>query len=67
MKTYKDLTIYQKGLELFYVTHPLSLQIPKFELYELGSQSGRVSDSAVTNIVEGYGRRRVTIRANASC
>jgi four helix bundle protein len=32
--------------------------LPKYELYELGSQIRRSSDSVVTNIVEGYGRRR---------
>jgi four helix bundle protein len=32
--------------------------LPKFELYELGSQLRRSSDSVISNIVEGYGRRR---------
>ncbi|WP_348799440.1 four helix bundle protein [Flavobacterium adhaerens] len=36
----------------------MSLQLPKYELYELGSQLRRSSDSVVTNIVEGYGRKR---------
>jgi four helix bundle protein len=58
MKSYKDLDIYTIGLELFYTTHTLSLQLPRHELYELGSQIRRSSDSVVTNIVEGYGRRR---------
>ncbi|GEL11975.1 four helix bundle protein [Flavobacterium glycines] len=58
MKSYKDLDIYTIGMELFYKRHTLSLQLPKYELYELGSQLRRSSDSVVTNIVEGYGRRR---------
>lgn len=58
MKSYKDLDVYTIGMELFYKTHALSLQLPKYELYELGSQIRRSSDSVVTNIVEGYGRRR---------
>ncbi len=58
MKSYKDLDIYTIGLELFYKTHTLSMQLPRYELYELGSQIRRSSDSVVTNIVEGYGRRR---------
>ena len=58
MKSYKDLDIYTIGMELFYKTHTLSLQLPKYELYELGSQLRRSSDSVVINIVEGYGRRR---------
>jgi four helix bundle protein len=58
MKSYKDLDIYTIGMELFYKTHALSMLLPKYELYELGSQIRRSSDSVVTNIVEGYGRRR---------
>jgi four helix bundle protein len=36
----------------------MSLKLPKHELYELGSQLRRSSDSVTTNIVEGYGRKR---------
>ena len=38
--------------------HQMSLQLPKFELYEQGSQVRRSSKSVKDNIVEGYGRRR---------
>ena len=58
MKSYKDLDVYEIGLDLFYIVHPTSLKLPKHELYELGSQIRRSSDSVVSNIVEGYGRRR---------
>jgi four helix bundle protein len=58
MKSYRDLEIYQKGMLLFFETHKMSLLLPKYELYELGSQIRRSSDSIVTNIVEGYGRKR---------
>ncbi|HLF51205.1 four helix bundle protein [Flavobacterium sp.] len=58
MKSYKDLDIYNLSLSLFYKTHAVSLKLPKYELYELGSQVRRSSDSVVTNILEGYGRRR---------
>jgi four helix bundle protein len=58
MKSYKDLDVYKVSLELFYIVHPSSLKLPKYELYELGSQIRRSSDSIVPNIVEGYGRRR---------
>ena len=33
-------------------------QLPKFELYEEGSQIRRSMKSVKSNIVEGYGRRR---------
>jgi four helix bundle protein len=37
--------------------HKISLKLPKFELYEQGSQVRRSSKSVKDNIVEGYGRR----------
>ncbi len=58
MKSYKDLEIYKKGLNLFLETHKMSLKLPKYELYELGSQLRRSSDSVITNIVEDFGRKR---------
>jgi four helix bundle protein len=57
MSSYRDLDIYKISLELFYIVHPASLKLPKYEMYELGSQLRRSSDSVVTNIVEGYGRK----------
>lgn len=54
MKSYTDLDIYQISLSLFFKIHPSSLLLPKYELYELGSQIRRSSDSVVSNIVEGY-------------
>ena len=58
MKSHKDLDIFTLALSLFHRTHRISLQLPKYELYELGSQIRRSSDSVATNIVEGYGRKR---------
>ena len=58
MRSYKDLEVYSLGLELFYKSHSYSLKLPKHEMYELGSQLRRSSDSVPTNIVEGYGRKK---------
>ena len=58
MSSYRDLDIYKISLELFYIVHPSSLKLPKYEMFELGSQIRRSSDSVVTNIVEGYGRKK---------
>jgi four helix bundle protein len=57
-KSYKDLDIYTISMDLFLALHPKTLKLPKYELYELGSQLRRSSDSVVSNIVEGYGRRK---------
>ena len=58
MSSYQDLDIYKISLDLFYEVHKTSLLLPKYELYELGSQIRRSADSVNSNIVEGYGRNR---------
>ena len=57
-KSYKDLEIYQLAQELAVGIHEVSMHLPKFELYEEGSQIRRSAKSVVANIVEGFGRRR---------
>ncbi len=57
MSNYQDLDIYKISLDLFYKIHPATFLLPKHELYELGSQLRRSSDSVNSNIVEGYGRK----------
>ena len=57
MKSYKDLDIYVLAFSYAIEVHKLSLKLPKFELYEQGSQVRRSSKSIKNNIVEGYGRR----------
>jgi four helix bundle protein len=52
------LEVYSLGLELFYKCHSYSLKLPKYEMFELGSQLRRSADSVPTNIVEGYGRKK---------
>jgi four helix bundle protein len=58
MKSYKDLEIYKESKRLAIEIHKLALTLPKFELYEEGSQIRRSSKSITSMIVEGYGRRR---------
>lgn len=55
---YKDLEVWQMARELSIEIHKMSLSLPKFEMYEEGSQIRRSSKSIRSNIVEGYGRRR---------
>ncbi|WFB69080.1 four helix bundle protein [Chryseobacterium sp. WX] len=54
--SYRNLDIYKIAFDLFLKTHKASLLLPKYELFELGSQLRRSSDSVITNIAEGYGR-----------
>lgn len=58
MSSYKDLEIYKKAMELFFRAFHLTMKLPKFEMYEQGSQLRRSADGVVSQIVEGYGRRR---------
>lgn len=57
MKSYKDLEIYQQAFKFAMDCHKISLALPKYELYETGSQLRRASQSVRANIVEGYGRK----------
>ena len=57
-QSYRDLDIYKKAHKLAVEIHEMSLKLPKFELYEEGSQIRRSSKSIKSNIVEGFGRRR---------
>lgn len=55
---YKNLEVWQIAKELSIEIHKMTLNLPKFEMYEEGSQIRRSSKSIRSNIVEGYGRRR---------
>lgn len=55
---YKNLEVWQLAKELSTEIHKMTLALPKFEMYEEGSQIRRSSKSIRSNIVEGYGRRR---------
>lgn len=55
---YKDLEVWQIARELSIEIHKMTLNLPKFEMYEEASQIRRSSKSIRSNIVEGYGRRR---------
>ena len=57
-RSYEDLEIYSISFSLALKIHKLTLQLPKYEFYEQGSQIRRSSKSIVANIVEGYGRKR---------
>ena len=59
MVTYKDLEIYKISHSLAVEVHKMTLkELPRFEMFEEGSQIRRSSKSIVANIVEGFGRRR---------
>jgi four helix bundle protein len=73
--SYRKLEIWQLARDVSIGVHRMTIDLlPKFEMYEEGSQILRSSKSIRSNIVEGYGRRRYkqdVIRfltyAHASC
>lgn len=58
MKSYRELDVYKESKQLAIEIHKMALTLPKFELYEEGSQIRRSSKAITSAIVEGYGRKR---------
>lgn len=59
MESYKDLEIYKLAYKVVVEIHEMSLKkLPCFEMYEEGSQIRKSSKAVVSNIVEGFGRKR---------
>ena len=57
--SYKNLEIWVRSRDTSNAIHRMTLEeLPKFEMYEVGSQIRRSAKSIRSNIVEGYGRRR---------
>jgi four helix bundle protein len=57
--SYKNLEIWKIARETVVDIHNMTLsELPKFELYEEGSQIRKSSKSVKSTIVEGYGRKR---------
>jgi len=73
--SYRDLEIWKLARQVAIVVHRMTLQdLPKFEMFEEGSQIRRSAKSISANIVEGFGRRRYKqefirflVFAHASC
>lgn len=55
---YLQLDVYRLSHSLAIQIHKLSLQLPKHEMFEEGSQIRRSSKSVPSNIVEGYVLRK---------
>jgi len=53
---YRDLHVWQKGLDLAQEIYQLTSRFPKSELYGLTNQMQRAAVSIAANIAEGYSR-----------
>lgn len=56
IKSFKDLRIWQKGIQLVEDVYAVSRGFPKEEIYGLQSQLGRSAVSIPSNIAEGFAR-----------
>jgi len=57
IKTYKDLLVWQKSMDLVTQIYMETKSFPKDELYGLAQQIRRAAVSVPSNIAEGYGRK----------
>lgn len=57
MQTYKDLIVWQRGVQLVKAVYVLTSQFPKSEMFGLTSQMRRASVSIPANLAEGYSRK----------
>lgn len=56
MKTFRDLLIWQKGMDLVTHTYTVTANFPKDEQFGLTSQIRRCAISIPSNVAEGFGR-----------
>jgi four helix bundle protein len=57
IKSFRDLTVWQKSVELALALYKLTQRFPREEMYGLTSQLRRAGVSVASNIAEGFGRR----------
>ena len=55
--SYRNLEIWSLANELVLEIHEMTLTLPKFEMYEEGSQIRRSGKGVKSTIVEGHGRK----------
>ncbi len=58
IRSYEDLDVYQRAMEIMPVVHRLVLTFPEYEKYDLATQIRRASKSVPANIAEGYAKKR---------
>lgn len=56
MNGYKDLRVWQKGLDIAYTLIEITGQFPSHIRFTLGDQMQRAAISIPSNLAEGYGR-----------
>ena len=57
LRSYKELIVWQKSMELAISIYELTSRFPQTEIYGLVSQMRRAAVAIPSNIAEGYGRK----------
>jgi four helix bundle protein len=57
VKTYKELTVWERSMELVKEIYLLTAEFPNTEIYGIISQMRRAAVTIPSNIAEGFGRR----------
>jgi len=57
MKTFKELKVWQKGIELVAIVYKITASFPEEEKYGLSAQMRRAAVSIPSNIAEGHLRK----------
>lgn len=57
LKSFKDLLVWQRSIELVTEIYRITKELPASEAYGLGSQMQRAAVSIPSNIAEGYKRK----------
>src|SRR2546428_13777926 len=56
VKSYRDLKVWAKAMDLVVESYKIAARLPKNELYGLANQIQRAAVSVPANIAEGHGR-----------
>ncbi|MFC1496975.1 four helix bundle protein [Verrucomicrobiota bacterium] len=56
IRNFRDLDVWQKGMQIVIEIYRITKEFPKDELYGLISQMRRAAISVPSNIAEGFGR-----------
>jgi len=59
IKSYRDLKVWQKAMDLVVESYKIVSLLPKNEVYSLGTQIQRAAVSIPANIAEGHGREHL--------
>jgi four helix bundle protein len=61
IRSFEDLDVYRRLVQLHLEISELTMGFPQYEMYELGSQIRRSSNSIPANLAEGWNNKHSTV------